>query len=109
MPWKSVSLGLVVAASLLAGCSSNPESSSTEPSASAPVAEAGHTRCDAAAAQFAVGQPASAALLAQAKSKAGAQEARFIGPNDMVTLEYRSDRVNLNTDAGGKVTRVNCG
>lgn len=108
MPWKSASLGLVVAASLLAGCSSSPESSSPA-SPSAPVAEAVHTRCDAGAAQFAVGQPASAALLAQAKSKAGAQDARFIGPNDMVTLEYRSDRVNLNTDSGGKVARVNCG
>ena len=109
MPWKSASLGLVIAASLLAGCSSGPQSSSSESSPSAPVAEAGLTRCDAAAAQFAVGQSASAALLAQAKSKAGAQDARFIGPNDMVTLEYRSDRINLNTDASGKVARVNCG
>lgn len=109
MPWKFASLGLVVAASLLAGCSSNPESNSSESSPSTPVAAAAGTRCDAAAAQFAVGQQASAALLAQAKSKAGAQDARFIGPNDMVTLEYRSDRVNLNTEAGGKVARVNCG
>lgn len=109
MPWKSASLGLIVAVSLLAGCSSNPESSSSESSPSAPVAQAGGTRCDAAAAQFAIGQQASAALMAQAKSKAGAQDARFLSPNDMVTLEYRSDRVNLNTDATGKVTRVNCG
>jgi hypothetical protein len=27
----------------------------------------------------------------------------------MVTLEYRSDRLNLNTDASRVVTRVNCG
>jgi hypothetical protein len=105
MPCKSSSIGLFLAVSVLAGCSSTPESTTPE----APVAQAGHGRCDASGAQFAVGQSASAALLAQAKSKAGAQDARFLGPNDMVTLEYRSDRVNLNTDNSGKVVRVNCG
>ena len=105
MPWKMTSVGLMVALSL-AGCSSKPESESV---AQAPDATVSDGRCDAAGGEFAVGQQASAALLAQAKSKAGAQEARFLGPNDIVTLEYRSTRVNLNTDAGGKVVRVNCG
>ena len=104
MPWKISSVGFAVALSLLAGCSSTSESTAQEPNA--PVASG---RCDAAGAQFAVGQQASAALLAQARAKAGAQDARFIGANDMVTLEYRSNRVNLNTDTNGKVVRVNCG
>ncbi|MET0611429.1 I78 family peptidase inhibitor [Pseudomonas caspiana] len=104
MPWKISSVGLVVALSLMAGCSSTSEPAAQEPST--PTAGG---RCDAAGAQFAVGQQASAALLAQARAKAGAQDARFIGANDMVTLEYRSNRVNLNTDANGKVVRVNCG
>jgi hypothetical protein len=107
MPWKISSVGLVVALSLLAGCSSTSEPAAKAPDTSgAPVAGG---RCEAAGAQFAVGQQASAALLAQARIKAGAQDSRFIGPNDMVTLEYRSNRVNLNTDANGKVVRVNCG
>jgi len=104
MPWKLSSVGFVVVVSLLAGCSSTPESPAQE---SQPQPMSG--RCEAAGAQFAVGQQASAALLAQARSKAGAQDARFISPNDVLTLEYRSDRVNLNTDANGKVVRVNCG
>lgn len=104
MPWKLSSVGLFVAVSLLAGCSSTPESPAKESQA-----QVLSGRCDAAGAQFAVGQQASAALLAQARSKAGAQDARFISPNDVLTLEYRSERVNLNTDANGKVTRVNCG
>ena len=104
MPWKMSSVGLVVTLSLLAGCSSTPEPAAQEPSA--PVAGG---RCDAAGAQFAVGQQASAALLAQARIKSGSQDARFIGANDMVTLEYRSNRVNLNTDTNGKVVRVTCG
>lgn len=112
MPWKYASSGLVLAAALLAGCSSTSESSSQpeDSAASSPVSSAGgYARCDAAAVQFAVGKPASAALLDQAKAKAGAQTARVLGPNDIVTLEYRSDRLNLNTDDSGKVSRVNCG
>ncbi len=112
MHWKYASSGLVLAAALLAGCSSMSESSSQpeDSAASSPVSSAGgYARCDAAAVQFAVGKPASAALLDQAKAKAGAQTARVLGPNDIVTLEYRSDRLNLNTDDSGKVNRVNCG
>ncbi len=112
MPWKYASSGLVLAVALLAGCSSTSESSSQpeESVASSPASSAGgYARCDAAAVQFAVGKPASAALLDQAKAKAGAQTARVLGPNDIVTLEYRSDRLNLNTDDSGKVNRVNCG
>ncbi len=104
MPWKVTLLGFIAVTLHLAGCSTA-ESTSPATSAADPV----HTRCDASGAQFAVGKPASAALLEQARSKAGAQNARILGPNDMVTLEYRSDRLNLNTDSSATVIRVNCG
>ena len=35
--------------------------------------------------------------------------ARVLKPTDMITLEYRSERLNLNADDKGVVTRVNCG
>ncbi|MFJ5295813.1 I78 family peptidase inhibitor [Pseudomonas sp. NPDC088368] len=107
MPWKYASSGLILAVALLAGCSTTSESSS--PAKGAATSDSSQSRCDAAAAQFAVGKPASPALLDQARAKAGAQTARVLGPDDMVTLEYRSDRLNLNTDQGATVTRVNCG
>ncbi len=107
MPWKYATSGLVLAAALLTGCSSTSEAS--KPAADAAQTDSGHSRCDAAAAQFVIGKPASAALLEQARVKAGAQTARILGPSDMVTLEYRSDRLNLNTDQGAVVNRVNCG
>ncbi|MDP1249990.1 I78 family peptidase inhibitor, partial [Klebsiella pneumoniae] len=44
-----------------------------------------------------------------ARTRAGAQNARILKPNDMITLEYRSDRLNLNTDDNLVITRVNCG
>lgn len=103
MPWKLASFGTLLAAVVLSGCSST--GSTKEPVAS----ESGHTRCEATAAEFAVGKKASPELLEQARTRAGAQYARFLKPNDMITLEYRSDRLNLNTDAGLVVTRVNCG
>ncbi|MNF00923.1 Peptidase inhibitor I78 family protein [compost metagenome] len=48
-------------------------------------------------------------LVEQARKASGSQLARAIGPHDVMTLEYRSERLNLNTDAQGVVTRVNCG
>lgn len=106
MPWKLASLGTLFAVTLLAGCSSSTSQSATDP---VTTTDTGHSRCEAKAAEFAIGKAASPALLEQARTRAGAQNARFLAPNDMVTLEYRSDRLNLNTDASRVVTRINCG
>jgi hypothetical protein len=106
MPWKLASLGTLFAVTLLAGCSSTTSESATDP---VTTTDTGHSRCDAKAAEFTLGKAASPELLEQARTRAGAQNARFLMPDDMVTLEYRSDRLNLNTDANRVVTRVNCG
>ncbi|NWA00218.1 I78 family peptidase inhibitor [Pseudomonas gingeri] len=107
MPWKLASLGALFAMSVLAGCAN----SGSAPAASAPASESGNgnSRCEAKGAEFAIGKQASAELLEQARSRSGAQSARILGPDDMVTLEYRSDRLNLNADSAGKIERVNCG
>ncbi|UVM48613.1 MULTISPECIES: I78 family peptidase inhibitor [unclassified Pseudomonas] len=105
MPWKLASLGTLLAATLLAGCSSTSTESVKDPVAT----DTGHSRCEAKAAEFTLGKKASPELLEQARTRAGAQNARFLKPDDMVTLEYRSDRLNLNTDNNLVVTRVNCG
>ncbi|AWA38978.1 I78 family peptidase inhibitor [Pseudomonas sp. 22105] len=105
MPWKFASLGALMAVALLAGCTTTSSESQKDPVAT----EAGHGRCEVSAAEFALGKKASPELLEQARKKAGAQNARFLKPNDMITLEYRSDRLNLNTDQNLVVTRVSCG
>lgn len=102
MSWKLVSLGSLLAVVALAGCS-------TQNTATEPAVEAGHSRCDAQAAAFAIGQKASSELLEQARTKAGAQTARILMPHDAMTLEYRSDRLNLSADGSAIITRVNCG
>jgi len=104
MPWKLASLSIVLVAAGLSACSSSPESAPD-----AVATESANSRCEAKAAEFAIGKQASPQLLEQARTRAGAQNARILKPNDMVTLEYRSDRLNLNTDANLVVNRVNCG
>ncbi|UVJ45694.1 I78 family peptidase inhibitor [Pseudomonas sp. LS1212] len=99
------SLGAVLAAIVLAGCSSS-GSTSKAPEVAASNSDG---RCQAGAADFAIGKQASPALLEQARTRAGAQTARILKPHDMVTLEYRSDRLNLNADDRGAIIRVNCG
>ena len=102
MPWKFALLGTLIAALSLTGCNTTQVDRE-------PVAGAGDGRCEAKAAEFAVGKKASRELLEQARTRAGAQTARVLGPHDVVTLEYRSDRLNLNADENAVITRVNCG
>lgn len=102
MSWKLVSLGSLLITITLSGCS-------TPDSVNKPVVGVGHTRCDAQSAAFVIGKKASPELLEQARVKAGAQNARILSPHDVMTLEYRSDRLNLNADDNAVITRVNCG
>ncbi|WPP01634.1 I78 family peptidase inhibitor [Pseudomonas sp. HR96] len=108
MPCKhATSLTTVLMAGLLAlaGCSTGERH--TPEVAAAPVVQDG--RCHSEQAQYTVGQKATSALLEQARTRSGAQIARVLKPNDMVTMDYRSERLNLNTDANGVVQRATCG
>lgn len=91
---------------VLAGCSS---AAKDAPASATSAPAAGDGRCDAQGAQFAVGQQASKPLLEQAKTRSGSMMARILGPHDSITMDYRSERLNLNTDDSGKVIRANCG
>ncbi len=99
-------LATLAVAAVLAGCSTGGDSSRGQ----VPEAPAGNDgRCQASGADFAVGKMGSAELLEQARKASGSQMARILKPHDVVTLEYRSERLNLNVDEQGRVTRVNCG
>lgn len=86
---------------LLAACASRP--ATPPPAAEAPMA------CNADAAQRYVGQPATAANIEAARKASGATLVRALKPDQMVTLEYRGDRVNVLQDAGGLIERISCG
>ncbi|KNX78409.1 hypothetical protein DA83_23165 [Pseudomonas sp. 250J] len=99
-------LATLLVASVLAGCSTGGSSGGS----SAQATPAGNDgRCEASGADFTIGKLASPELMEQAKKASGSQMARILKPHDMITLEYRSERLNLNVDDKGVVTRVNCG
>ncbi|HCT4581380.1 TPA: hypothetical protein OTZ00_004410 [Pseudomonas aeruginosa] len=115
MPLKQFSSALVLAA-LLAGCSSNGDSPSTEGasvatgSASAPAATpAADGRCDANAVQAYVGKQASAAIVEEARRAAGAEVARALRPHDAVTMDYNPRRLNIDVDVTLVIKRLSCG
>jgi hypothetical protein len=85
---------LALAALALPGCMTN--SASTGAAPPPPVPEA----CDATAAQAYVGKPADAV----------AEQARTVlGPNQAATMDFRPDRLNLETDATGIILKARCG
>jgi hypothetical protein len=86
---------------LLSACASHP--ASPPPAADAPMA------CNADAAQRYVGQPATAANIEAVRKASGATLVRALKPDQMVTLEYRGDRVNVLQDATGVIERISCG
>lgn len=66
-------------------------------------------QCNADAAQFVVGQPARGDTLQRALIAAGADVARRLRPDSIVTKEYRAGRLNVVVDDQGRVQRVHCG
>ena len=96
---------LAITAPLLMAACGNMTPASTGASASTPAA----TRCNAAPAQFALGRNIDAALESDARARAGARLSRVLKPNQVVTMEFNAERLNLNVDDAGRVTRVSCG
>src|SRR3546814_840764 len=65
--------------------------------------------CDADAAQGLVGQMATAELGAEALRLSGARALRWIQPGQAVTMDYRTDRLNIKLDAQNRVEAITCG
>ena len=69
----------------------------------------GIERCDAEAAREVVGREATADLVEEARSAAGADRVRTIKPGQMVTMEYHASRLTLDVDENNIVVNVRCG
>lgn len=89
---------LILAASLMLGACATTEA--------APDAGAG--TCNAAAVQDLVGKPL-AANEADAKKRAGAAAVRSYVTGAALTMDYREDRLNIETDANGMIVKLSCG
>ena len=100
---------LAAALGCLATACAQPQPAAGAPSPSAPPPPVVAEGCDAAKAQYAVGRPFSDALLDEARTRAGARIARTLRPGQAITMEYNLQRLNLELDANGQVTRARCG
>jgi hypothetical protein len=121
--------GILAAASLAGACSSAGDNS-TRPTAVAPPPAGGSEApggvnrgtppvspglppatgtCDASKAAFAIGQRGDDALLERARLAAGAGSARYLHPNQPITLEYLGSRLNLQLNEKDVVRAVTCG
>ena len=93
----------LAALTLLAGCTSV---AATEQPAPAPASDG---KCNAAPAQHLIGRQESPETGAEAQRLSGASRMRWIRPGQMVTMDYREDRLNIELDAQGQVKVVRCG
>lgn len=107
----------VFAAAALAGCAGLPGGSvgsapaPAGPGTPAPWQTPGPRGgvCNAAPAQRVLGKQGTASVVEQARVASGAAMARVLRPNQVVTLEFNSERLNLVLDAQGRITAVRCG
>lgn len=77
------------------------------PAAPTPPAEA--DGCNARAASDAIGRKDTPALRGEVTRKVGHSRIRWLPPGTIVTQDLRSDRLNIDIDAGGVVVRARCG
>lgn len=65
--------------------------------------------CDVSDIKNLIGRAYDEALSAYAKEATGAAVVRVKRPGEMVTMDYREDRLTLELDAAGKVVSARCG
>jgi hypothetical protein len=91
-------------AALLASAACTPVEMRGETPAALPVAAA----CNADALGDLVGKRASDARADVMQTRSGARTLRWIAPNTAVTMDFRSDRLNVYVDAKGRIERFTC-
>ena len=109
---RSALASLAFVLSLLGGCASD----SNVPPASAGEAETVETGgmngigiCNAERVQSLIGQPISPRILQQSAYLSGARTVRALRPDQVVTQEYSSQRLNLRVDDKNIITSISCG
>ncbi|CAM5780235.1 MAG: hypothetical protein J0I00_02540 [Burkholderiales bacterium] len=117
MHWTALTAPLTLGSLLTLSACNGLSATAPAPAAAAPPpgvtqidsGQPPRNQCRADAAQFLVGSAWGADTLAQALAAAGADRARMLRPDSMVTKEYMAGRLNVVVDAAGRVVRVNCG
>jgi hypothetical protein len=79
------------------------------PAENFPVRGDAGRKCEAAHLARLVGRKRGPAVEKEALRLSGAAVVRWIRPGQMVTIDYRADRLNLRVDARGRILSANCG
>ena len=66
-------------------------------------------RCNADRVQALVGREAKPRVVQRAKQRSGARTVRVIRPGQPVTMDFRSDRLNLEVDRNNTIRSARCG
>ncbi|MFL9842156.1 I78 family peptidase inhibitor [Sphingomonas sp. ST-64] len=69
----------------------------------------GPATCNADRVQALVGREARPRVIDRAKARSGARTVRVIKPGMAVTMDFRSDRLNLDVDDVNTITAARCG
>ena len=84
----------------LSGCAAN--------SGPTPVASPLEASCNANAVQDLIGKPATTNQM-DAQRRAGAGAVRRYETGSPVTMDFRADRLNIETDTAGTIVKLSCG
>lgn len=76
------------------------------PPGAAPVPGA---MCSAATVSWAIGRAPSAEVVERARIESGSADVRVINPGDVVTADFRGDRLNITLNERGAITGLACG
>jgi hypothetical protein len=110
-PNTLASIILSASISVLAACTSQPTAAGDDAgddASATPPADMAQS-CNADAARGAIAKAATPEVVEQARREAGAGIARVLKPGQVVTMEYRGDRLNVDVDDGNVVTNLRCG
>ena len=109
---------------LLGACTPNPGPASAQPEPAAPAAGAppasaqpladeeadtAPRTCNADPVQGLIGQQASEDVVAKATADSGSASVRVLKPGDAATMDFRPDRLNIDTTDAGVIETLRCG
>ena len=82
---------------------------STMPPPEDPTAVPAAGRCNADGARFAIGREPTPDIVERARVESGSATVRVIRPGDVVTMDHREDRLNLDVNERNAITGARCG